>query len=380
MQEEGSTTTTVIEDQGDVQEITDTTVTIENKTTGDILDGDTGVVSSRYEGDMDLDWGGIGSASMPNCPSQFSGGGRCAKGTSSTLTTFQQNINIAQFHIEDGGALNWSLDAWHSQANTSMYFELKGYNDNVLLWTDKTDFAYNNYTDSSSYNYAGEYDYSGGLDKLFVSVGGANNYYFDNVQLDVGYNVISTTVEIWLQLVAQQQDLDIIIDPPIDNYEPINNNIIDAPIIDNYTSDPPIDNYTDDPPIVEYTMDSGITELDMPPDIPMLDIPMLEISPHQYEEIIVELDTSLEEVANTIEAPVVVDNLPKEPPAIENTPKETVNEEIKEPINAPAEPVEEVEDSKPTPEIASNEEVIEEVKEEPKEVVEETEVVEEKPK
>ena len=89
---------------------------------------------------MDLDWGGIGSASMPNCPSQFSSGGRCAKGTSNSLTTFQQNINIAQFHIEDGGALNWSLDAWHSQANTSMYFELKGYNDNVLLWTDKTNF------------------------------------------------------------------------------------------------------------------------------------------------------------------------------------------------------------------------------------------------
>jgi hypothetical protein len=129
----------------------------------------------------------------------------------------------------------------------------------------------------------------------------------------------------------------------------------------------------------------------------MLDIPMLDISPHQYEEIIVELDTSLEEVANTIEAPVVVDNLPKEPPAIENTPKETVNEEIKEPINAPAEPVEEVEDSKPTPEIASNEEIVEEVKEEPKEIVEEVteevkedvkeeskpeekEIVEEKPK
>ena len=58
-----------------------------------------------------------------------------------------------------------------------------------------------------------------------MSVGGAKNYYFDNVQLDVGYNVISTTVEIWLQLVAQQQNLDIIIDPPIDTYETIDNNI-----------------------------------------------------------------------------------------------------------------------------------------------------------
>ncbi len=46
-----------------------------------------------------MDWGGIGSASMPNCPSQFSGGGRCAKGTSNTLTTFQQNIDISEFWI-----------------------------------------------------------------------------------------------------------------------------------------------------------------------------------------------------------------------------------------------------------------------------------------
>ena len=53
MQDEGTTTTTVIEEQGDVQEVTETTVTIENKTTGNILDGDTGVVATKYEGDMD---------------------------------------------------------------------------------------------------------------------------------------------------------------------------------------------------------------------------------------------------------------------------------------------------------------------------------------
>ena len=39
MQDEGTTTTTVIEEQGDVQEVTETTVTIENKTTGDVLVG-----------------------------------------------------------------------------------------------------------------------------------------------------------------------------------------------------------------------------------------------------------------------------------------------------------------------------------------------------
>ena len=380
MQEEGSTTTTVIEDQGDVQEITDTTVTIENKTTGDILDGDTGVVSSRYEGDMDLDWGGIGSASMPNCPSQFSGGGRCAKGTSNSLPTFQQNINIAQFHIEDGGALEWSLDGWHSQANTSMYFELKGYNDNVLLWTDKTNFAYNNYTDNTAYNYAGQYDYSGGLDKLFVSVGGAKNYYFDNVQLDVGYNVISTVISTYLQYVETQVVTNqTIIEPDIYDYE---DTTVPEPSYEE------MDNY-----------DVGMPDIALPETVitePMVFEQTIEYEPivetNSFEPEIVTMETVIEDIqevmsmpdisepVEVLEAPQVEPEIEIETQIVENTPEEPVNEEIKEPINATTEPVEEVEDSKPTPETASNEEIVEEVKEEPKEVVEETEVAEEKPK
>ncbi len=52
MQDEGTTTTTVIEEQGDVQEITETTVTSEKKTTGDRLEGETGFVATRDEGEI----------------------------------------------------------------------------------------------------------------------------------------------------------------------------------------------------------------------------------------------------------------------------------------------------------------------------------------
>ena len=232
MQDESTTSTSTSETeiQGDLEvtTTTTTTTTIENKTTGNILSsGDTGIVSSRYEGDMDLDWGGIGSASMVTCPIQLGGSGKCAKGTSNTLTTFQQNINISQFHIEEGGALNWNLDGWHSQSNTSMYFELKGYNDNVLLWTDKTDFAYNNHNANTSYNYGGNYDFAGALDKLFVSVGGAKNYYFDNVELLVNYNYITTqiTEEIFYQIIQTEIDTTA-------------TNIINTPIVTTNTIDP----------------------------------------------------------------------------------------------------------------------------------------------
>ena len=49
MLDEGSTVTQEIEVQGDIREVTETTTTVEHKTTGDILDGDTGIVTSKYE-------------------------------------------------------------------------------------------------------------------------------------------------------------------------------------------------------------------------------------------------------------------------------------------------------------------------------------------
>jgi len=67
MQEEGDTVTTVIESQGDIEEVTQTTVTIEHKASGDVLDGDTGIVTSKYEGSADKDWGGRRQHLFPFC-------------------------------------------------------------------------------------------------------------------------------------------------------------------------------------------------------------------------------------------------------------------------------------------------------------------------
>lgn len=379
MQDEGTTTTTVIEEQGDVQEVTETTVTIENKTTGDILHKDTGVVATRYEGDMDQDWGGIGSASMVTCPSEVGGTGKCAKGTSSTLTTFQQNINIAQFHIEDGGALNWSLDAWHSQNNTELYFELKGYNNNVLLWTDKTDLA------SGTTDYAGNYDYSGGLDKLFVSVGGKNNYYFDNVQLDVQYNVISTVVTTYLQYIETQVMLN----------ETVTSN--DTYDYEDTTPEPfyeEMDNY-----------DVGLPEIaiiEVMPTETVVFEQTVEYAPivetNSFEPELVTMETVVEDIqavmsvpdiqepVETIETPQVEPEVETETVIVENTTEEPTVEEVKEPVDAQETEVAVVEDNEPTIEPEAKEEVVEEVKEEVKEDVKEEskpepkEVAKEEPK
>ena len=42
-----------------------TTTTVDNEDSGNILDGDNNYVATNKEGDMDVDWGGQGSANMP---------------------------------------------------------------------------------------------------------------------------------------------------------------------------------------------------------------------------------------------------------------------------------------------------------------------------
>ena len=69
--------------------ITDTTTTtVTNEDSGDILDGDNNYVSSSKEGDMDVDWGGQGSANMPTGNNCFGlGTDKCAQITGSGNST-----------------------------------------------------------------------------------------------------------------------------------------------------------------------------------------------------------------------------------------------------------------------------------------------------
>ena len=219
MQEEGDTVTQEIETEhigeGHIDTVTQTTVTVEHKTTEDILDKDTGIVTNRYEGDMDLDWGGLGPASMPNCDAYF-GTGKCGKGTSNSLTTFDQYVDISDFHIEDGGALEWELQMYHSQSNTTGYFQTKGYNDNVLQW-DTVQINLEN--TGSPETFSGSHDFAGDLDKVFIRIGGKKNYYFDNVEYTINYNYITTTVETWIEIVQPTQMEEQLTLDLIDTYE-----------------------------------------------------------------------------------------------------------------------------------------------------------------
>ena len=345
---EGDTVTQEIETEhlgeGHIDTITETTTTVEHKTTGDILHKDTGIVANRYEGDMDLDWGGLGPASMPNCNAYF-GTGTCGKGTSNSHTTFDQYVDISQFHISDGGALEWELQMHHSQANTTGYFQTKGYNNNVLQWDTGQITLQNNQTPTT---YTGTYDFAGDLDKVFIRIGGAKNYFFDNVEYTVNYNHITTSVETWIEIVqpALMEDQ------------------ITVELIEQYDVATPEEQYQMDEMMEEFdmVMTFDMPTMEQPMEEMMVDMP-IEIGTMMeeynegtisYEEVITEVQEMVEEIQD-IGMDVEVSM-----PTVEEVKEVAIEQPVEEPVEVETETVTETV------------EVIEEIKEEPVEVVEET--------
>ena len=273
-------TTVTLETIG--EEVTSTTTVITNETTGDILGPDgTGIVAPGKEGQMLKDWGGQNSALMPqSC--EFNTG-RCGQGTSSA-TTFEQTIQISNFYnIDNGGALAWNLDFLHYQANSTGYIQSKGYDaNNILQWdTDQVALPHN----GSPTNHSGTYDFAGDLSRLHIIVGGGY-YKFDNVEYVINYNTITTTTDSWLEIIEplQQVTQNIIMD---------NEPAEIAPIID-----------------MTYDMAASITL----PDVSVTSIDIMqpvEIEiPVEYQEVMVEVDTFVQEIKQLDLGPVNEPDMP----------------------------------------------------------------------
>ena len=381
MLDEGTTVTQETDVQGDIREVTETTTTVEHKTTGDILDGDTGIVTSKYEGDMDIDWGGVGPIhGMVDCTAIFGEGtGKCGKARSSSLTTFQQYVDISQFHISDGGALEWELDLANAANNTyGTYFETKGYNDNILQWETGLISLDNNGT---AQHYSGEHDFAGDLDKVFISIGGYNDYYMDNVQYTVNYNVVTTTVQTWVEIVQPMQFEDIITYDIIETFDT-------TPIEPETDIDMPIEGFDMAMPIEiempDLAPDMGMNDMfsDMPQEIETMEVmvPDIEIEAVTFEEVMQEVEVAVQDMSANEPMP---ETMP-EPEVVEvevEQPVEVI--EVEQPAESETESVEVVAEQ-PEP-VEVKEEVKEEVaqeetpKEEPKEEVAEKETEEEAP-
>ena len=362
---------------------TTTTVTTTNPDSGDILDGDAGYVSSKYEGDMDIDWGGQGPASMPSGNSCYNlGTDKCAQitgsgnststmGVSGMGTTFINTIDISELDIENGGRTNYSIKVDKRDPEDRIYMHITGKNGNTSVFAG-TDILSESGVTSGYQEYTGGFDFSGTITKLIVEVGGrdvslAIGPLFDDVQINVLYNVISTivtehilSVEMWVSYGGSTETE--VIDIVENIFE--HNDIVmpDAPGDDMYF-EPEFDE-----PDMEMSYDTVEMEMDFEMDFEMpemeMDFEMPNVDMEEMEVAVLDIEMEMELEMPDLEMPEPEMDMPdmevSEPdmePEIETKPE---IEEVKE-------------EAQPEPEEVKNEPVKEDMEEPKEDMAEETE-------
>ena len=322
---------------------TTTTVTTTNPDSGDILDGDNDYVSSKYEGDMDLDWGGQGPATMPSGNGCYNlGTDKCAQitgsgnststmGVSGMGTTFINTVDISELDIENGGRTNYTIKVDKRDAQDRIYMHITGKNGNTSVFNG-TDILSESGVASGFQEYTGGWDFAGSITTIIVEVGGrdinlAIGPLFDDVTVNVLYNVVNTivtehilSVEMWVAYGGSTEtEIIDIVENIIDH-----NDIIETPDGDLYFEpefDEPDMEMSYETVEIEMEMDFDF-EMDFEMDIPDLDMPEMEMTN-------VEMEMEMEMVELDIDMPEPEMDLPE--PEMEEVEIETTMETEPEP-------------------------------------------------
>jgi hypothetical protein len=330
---------------------TTTTTTITNEDSGDILDGDNGYVPTSKEGDMDSDWGGQGPASMPSgtycgqlgtdkC-AEITGSGDSTSnmGVTGMGTTFVQTVDISDLSIDNGGQVKYSIEVNKQDDQDRIYMHVTGTNGGATVFSG-TDILSESGVSSGYQSYNGTFDFSGVLKSLTIEIGGrdinlAVGPLFDDVSVNVFYNVINTIIEQQITSVEEIVYLNIF-DPVEIEYATeiieFNDVVVDDAGDVNFK---PIEPQQEE---VSYeTVEIEIQEIqtDFEIDIPEPEIQMAEMEMEIELEIEAELEETIE--VASVEEPV---EEPTEKPVEETTEEEPMEEVPVESESTP-EPVEE---------------------------------------
>ena len=370
---------------------TTTTVTTTNEDSGDLLDGDNDYVTSKYEGDMDVDWGGQGPASMPSGNSCYGlGADKCAQitgsgnststmGVSGMGTTFINTIDISELDIENGGRTNYTIKIDKQDAQDRIYMHVTGRNGNTNVFSG-TDILSESGVTTGFAEYSGGWNFSGAITKIIVEVGGrdiglAIGPLFDDVSINVLYNVVNTivsetitTVEMWVSMggSTETEVIDI-----VENIFEHNDIVVDGPGDDLYF-EPEFDE-----PDMEMSYETVEMEMEMEFEI---DFEMPDINMDEMEVAVMDIEMEMEmefEMEMDMEMPdLELPDPDMEMPEPEMEPEPMPEPEMEEPESQP-----EMEEVKDEPIEEPTEEPQEDVAEEPenKESVSETETDEDQP-
>ena len=298
-------------------ETTIQTTTVTNEDSGDLLDGDNNFVTSSKEGDMDIDWGGQGPASMRSgsyCNNL--GTDRCAEitgsgnststmGVSGMGTTFIQTVDVSEINTKYGGEVKYSIEVDKQDAQDSIYMHITGKDGQTNVFSG-TDILSASGTASGYQTYESSFDFGGSLTSIIIEVGGrdinlAVGPLFDDVSINILYNTISTIVT--QQITSVEMFVALNIDAP----EEIINVVEDI-----FETNEPIQT------------DNGITFEPITIDEPTYETVELEIQEIEINEIEVEVADIEMEIEAELEMPEPVEETPEE---MQNEPVEETNNE-----------------------------------------------------
>jgi len=359
-------------------ETTTTTTEVTNIDSGDLLDGDNGFVQPKYEGDMDQDFGGQGPATIPSGSGCYNlGTDKCAQitGSGNTTsnnnvpgmgTTFVNTVDISSLDIENGGRTNYTIKVDKRDAQDRIYMHITGKNGNTNVFSG-TDILSESGVASGYQEYENGFDFAGTITTLVIEIGGrdinmAIGPLFDDITINVLYNVISTivqesitSVEMWVAYGGSTEtEIIDIVDNIIDH-----NDFVEQP-----GGEIEIEPIQEPDTDVSYEMVEMEIEMEMP--VMEIEIPEMEMEMPEIEMASVETEIEME---MEMPEPEVEQEEVQNEPAKENTeePQENVAEEPKT-EESPSEVVEN-KDSEEDMEEAEDKDQDEVKKEEPKKEV-----------
>ena len=330
---------------------TTTTQTVTNEDSGNILDSGNGYVATNKEGDMDVDWGGQGPANMPsgnNCYAlgsdkcaQITGSGNSTSsmGVSGMGTTFIQTVDISDLNIQKGGEVRYSIEVDKRDAQDRIYMHITGLNGSNQVFAG-TDILSETGVASGYQSYNGSFDFSGVLNKVTIEVGGrdinlAIGPLFDDVTVNVFYNVISTIIEQQITTVEQIYYLNIFDPTELEFAEEVFE-FNDISFDDGDIDFAPIEAPTEEVTYETVELEIQEFEIDFEIDLPQPEIASVEVQTEMELELEIEMEMELDlpepEVEETIEVAQVEEPVDEQPTEETTEPdSETTEESAVEP-------------------------------------------------
>ena len=334
--------------------VTTTTTTVTNEDSGDILDGDNDYVSSKYEGDMDIDWGGQGPASMPSgsscgqlgsdkCASiTGSGNSTSTMGVAGMGTTFIQTVDISDLEIDNGGQVKYTIEVDKQDAQDRIYMHITGLNGTSQVFSG-TDILSESGVSTGYQSYNGSFDFSGVLNKVVIEIGGrdinlAVGPLFDDVTVNVFYNVINTIITQQITTIEEIYYLDIFDPTELDFVEEVfefNDVIVDdAGDIEFAPIEPQQEEISYE--TVELEMQEFQAEFDV--DLPEPEIEVASVEVEMEMELEMEMEVADEPVEETTEPNGETTEEPTVEAEDSTEQKEVQQEEAEEPKESVKEP------------------------------------------